>query len=107
MPSVIVTTPEAAKGLIITNGDSLKGSAPHHMADVLGSHFLVHQEGDLHSRLRKRLMKHLQPESLKALVPGIEELAQTIISSWSNGSIVTFVDEIERVRFTSRLHNQV
>ncbi|CAM6102193.1 unnamed protein product [Calypogeia fissa] len=95
-PTVVVTTQEASKKLLISNGDSLKGHSPGQMVSIVGPHFLLFEEGDLHSTLRKRLMKHLLPESMKSLIPAIEELAIKHVSSWSNGSTIKFADEIER-----------
>lgn len=54
----------------------------------------------MHTRLKKIYMKHLRPDSIKSMVPAIEEVAIKHISRWSNGSSIKFSDEIERVSST-------
>ncbi|CAM6085110.1 unnamed protein product [Calypogeia fissa] len=95
-PSVIVTTQEAAKKLLMSNADSLKGYGPDQVVSILGPHFVLYQEGDQHTRLKKKTMRQLQPESLKSIVPAIEKVALKHISSWSNRSTIKFCDEIEK-----------
>ncbi|CAM6098659.1 unnamed protein product [Calypogeia fissa] len=95
-PTVVVTTHEAAKKLLISNADSLKGYAPDQVVSLLGSHFLMFLEGDQHLHLKKKIMKHLQPALFKSMAAAIEEIAIMHISSWSKRSNITFSDEIEK-----------
>ncbi|XP_026455851.1 abscisic acid 8'-hydroxylase 4-like [Papaver somniferum] len=100
-PSIMLTSPEAARFVLVTHANLFNPTYPKSKEKMIGPSALFFHQGDYHSRLRKIVQGSLSPESIKGLVPDIERIVITTLSSWvgNDNHIVNTYHEVKKFSF--------
>lgn len=89
-PCVMISSPEAAKFVLVTRAHLFKPTFPASKERMLGRQALFFQQGEYHSKLRRLVMRAVMPEALKGLVSHVERIAVDSLASWEGREINTF-----------------
>lgn len=89
-PCVMVSSPEAAKFVLVTKAHLFKPTFPASKERMLGRQAIFFQQGDYHARLRKLVLRAFMPDATRASVPWIEDVATRALKSWDGQLINTF-----------------
>ncbi|KAK2647786.1 hypothetical protein Ddye_015275 [Dipteronia dyeriana] len=89
-PCVMISSPEAAKFVLVTRAHLFKPTFPASKEKMLGKQAIFFHQGDYHTKLRKLVLRAFMPEAIKTIVPDIESLAKDSIQSWEGRLITTF-----------------
>ncbi|KAK1563084.1 hypothetical protein Q3G72_022097 [Acer saccharum] len=89
-PCVMISSPEAAKFVLVTRAHLFKPTFPASKEKMLGKQAIFFHQGDYHTKLRKLVLRAFMPEAIKNIVPDIESLAKDSIQSWEGRLITTF-----------------
>ncbi|KAK3004162.1 hypothetical protein RJ639_019574 [Escallonia herrerae] len=89
-PCVMISSPEAAKLVLVTKSDLFKPTFPASKERMLGKQAIFFHQGDYHIKLRKLVLRAFMPESIKNIVPDIESVAIASLKSWEGQLINTF-----------------
>ncbi|KAF9599953.1 hypothetical protein IFM89_001988 [Coptis chinensis] len=98
-PCVMLTSPEAAKFVLVTQAHLFKPTYPRCKERLIGPSAIFYHQGDYHMRLRKLVQGCLSPEAIRKIVPNIEATAISALESWSGGHIVNTYDEMKKFAF--------
>ncbi|EYU29121.1 hypothetical protein ABFS82_05G118700 [Erythranthe guttata] len=99
---VMISSPEAAKLVLVTKSDLFKPTFPASKERMLGKQAIFFHQGDYHSKLRKLVLRSFMPESIKNIVPQIESLAVKSLESWE-GQLITTFQEMKTYAFNVAL----
>ncbi|KAJ0989809.1 hypothetical protein J5N97_008165 [Dioscorea zingiberensis] len=89
-PCVMLSSPEAAKFVLVTKAQLFKPTFPASKERMLGRQAIFFQQGDYHARLRRLVLRAFMPDSIRSTVADIEAIALRTLSSWDNRLITTF-----------------
>ncbi|KAK0585120.1 hypothetical protein LWI29_023658 [Acer saccharum] len=89
-PCVMISSPEAAKFVLVTRAHLFKPTFPASKEKMLGKQAIFFHQGEYHTKLRKLVLRAFMPEAIKNIVPDIESLAKDSIQSWEGRLITTF-----------------
>ena len=89
-PCVMVTSPEAAKFVLVSSADLFKPTFPASKERMMGPRAIFFQEGEYHARLRKAVQRAFVPDAIRGSVCGIEEIAVDVLKSFEGRKINTF-----------------
>ncbi|XP_062146343.1 abscisic acid 8'-hydroxylase CYP707A2-like [Alnus glutinosa] len=89
-PCVMISSPEAAKFVLVTRAHLFKPTFPASKERMLGKQAIFFHQGDYHVKLRKLVLRAFLPEAIKNIVPSIESIAKDSIQSWEGRLINTF-----------------
>ncbi|KAK3015242.1 hypothetical protein RJ639_007114 [Escallonia herrerae] len=89
-PCVMISSPEAAKLVLVTKSDLFKPTFPASKERMLGKQAIFFHQGDYHIKLRKLVLRAFMPESIKSIVPDIDSVAIASLKSWEGQLINTF-----------------
>ncbi|KZV20744.1 abscisic acid 8'-hydroxylase 1-like [Dorcoceras hygrometricum] len=89
-PCVMISSPEAAKVVLVSKAHLFKPTFPASKERILGKQALFFHQGDYHTKLRRLVLRAFMPESIKDIVPDIESLAVRSLESWQGNLITTF-----------------
>lgn len=89
-PCIMVSSPAAAKFVLLTKSHLFKPTFPASKEKMLGPQAIFFQQGDYHAKLRKLVLRAFMPESMRSRVPYIEEVALRALGSWDGQFINTF-----------------
>ncbi|CAL9075518.1 unnamed protein product [Musa acuminata var. zebrina] len=89
-PCVMVSSPEAARFVLVTRAHLFKPTFPASKEQMLGPQAIFFQHGDYHARLRRLVLRALKPEGIRGSIAGIEEVALRALQSWDGRLINTF-----------------
>ncbi|KAF5200407.1 Abscisic acid 8'-hydroxylase [Thalictrum thalictroides] len=89
-PCVMVSSPEAAKFVLVTKSHLFKPTFPASKERMLGRQALFFHQGDYHSKLRKLVLRAFMPEAIKNIVSQVDNLAVHSLQSWDGLLINTF-----------------
>ncbi|KAJ6846461.1 abscisic acid 8'-hydroxylase 1-like [Iris pallida] len=89
-PCIMVSSPEAAKFVLVTKAALFKPTFPASKERMLGPQAIFFQQGDYHARLRRLLLRAFMPEATRGKVAGVEHLAVSALSSWDGHTIDTY-----------------
>ncbi|CAI0410199.1 unnamed protein product [Linum tenue] len=81
-PCVMISSPEAAKFVLVTKSNIFKPTFPASKERMLGRQAIFFHQGDYHSKLRKLVLRAFMPQSLHYIVPQVESLALHALHSW-------------------------
>ncbi|KAE9588419.1 putative (+)-abscisic acid 8'-hydroxylase [Lupinus albus] len=98
-PCVMLTSPEAAKFVLVTQAHLFKPTYPKSKELLIGPCALFFHQGDYHMRLRKLVQRSLSLDALHNLVPDIEALALSSMKSWGHGHVINTFREMKRFSF--------
>ncbi|XP_045830014.1 abscisic acid 8'-hydroxylase 4-like [Trifolium pratense] len=99
-PCVMLASPEAARFVLVTHSHLFKPTYPKSKEKLIGSSALFFHQGHYHTRIRKLVQNSLSPESIKKLIPGIENEVISSLESWiSIGQVVNTFHEMKKFSF--------
>lgn len=89
---VMVSSPEAAKFVLVSNAHLFKPTFPASKERMLGTQAIFFQHGEYHARLRKVVQRAFLPDAIRGLVSDIEEIAVDALAlkAWEGRKINTF-----------------
>lgn len=89
-PCVMMSSPEAAKFVLVTRAHLFKPTFPASKERMLGKQAIFFHQGDYHTKLRKLVLRTFTPQAIKNIVPDIETIAQDSLQSWEGRLVNTF-----------------
>ncbi|KAK1305617.1 Abscisic acid 8'-hydroxylase 1 [Acorus calamus] len=89
-PCVMISSPEAAKFVLVTKAQLFKPTFPASKERMLGRQAIFFQQGDYHSRLRKLVLRAFMPDAIRNHVAHLEFLAIHALCSWEGRMINTY-----------------
>ncbi|XP_040989497.1 abscisic acid 8'-hydroxylase CYP707A2-like [Juglans microcarpa x Juglans regia] len=89
-PCAMISSPEAAKFVLVTRAHLFKPTFPASKERMLGKQAIFFHQGDYHAKLRKLVLRAFMPEALRNIVSDIEFIAKDSIQSWEGQLINTF-----------------
>jgi (+)-abscisic acid 8'-hydroxylase len=89
-PCVMVSSPEAARFVLVTQAHLFKPTFPASKERMLGPQAIFFQQGDYHAHLRRLVSRAFSPEAIRASVPAIEAIALRSLRSWDGQLVNTF-----------------
>ncbi|XP_027331128.1 abscisic acid 8'-hydroxylase CYP707A1-like [Abrus precatorius] len=98
-PCVMLTSPEAARFVLVTQAHLFKPTYPKSKEHLIGPCALFFHQGDYHMRLRKLVLRSLSFETLQNLVPDIEALVISSMKTWGDGHVINTFKEMKRFSF--------
>ncbi|CAD5187715.1 unnamed protein product [Musa acuminata subsp. malaccensis] len=91
-PCVMVSSPEAARFVLVTRAHLFKPTFPASKERMLGPQAIFFQQGDYHARLRRLVLRALMPDAIRGSVAGIEATALRALRSWDGRFVNTFLE---------------
>lgn len=89
-PCVMISSPEAAKLVLVTKSDLFKPTFPASKERMLGKQAIFFHQGDYHTKLRRLVLRSFMPEAIRRIVPDIESIAIDSLRSFEGRLINTF-----------------
>ncbi|KAL6183825.1 hypothetical protein ACLB2K_045235 [Fragaria x ananassa] len=89
-PCVMISSPAAAKFVLLTKAHLFKPTFPASKERMLGKQAIFFHQGDYHAKLRKLVLRAFMPTALKNKVGDIEAIAKDSLQSWEGRSINTY-----------------
>ncbi|RWW14252.1 hypothetical protein GW17_00021988 [Ensete ventricosum] len=89
-PCVMVSSPEAARFVLVTRAHLFKPTFPASKERMLGPQAIFFQQGDYHARLRRLVLRAFMPDAIRGSVAGIEAVALRALRSWDGRLVNTF-----------------
>ncbi|KAL0288735.1 UNVERIFIED_CONTAM: Abscisic acid 8'-hydroxylase [Sesamum calycinum] len=89
-PCVMISSPEAAKVVLVSKANLFKPTFPASKERMLGKQAIFFHQGDYHAKLRKLVLRAFMPEAIKNIVSDIESIAVNSLESWEDKLITTF-----------------
>lgn len=89
-PCVMISSPEAAKFVLVTRAHLFKPTFPASKERMLGKQAIFFHQGDYHIKLRKLVLRAFMPEANKNIIPDIECIAKDSLQSWQGRLINTY-----------------
>lgn len=101
-PCVMISSPQAAKLVLVTKAHLFKPTFPASKERMLGKQAIFFHQGDYHTKLRKLVLRAFTPEAIKNIVPDIESIALQSLESWE-GRMITTYQEMKTYTFNVAL----
>ncbi|GAA0179130.1 hypothetical protein Leryth_000527 [Lithospermum erythrorhizon] len=101
-PCVMISSPEAAKLVLVTKAHLFKPTFPASKMRMLGKQAIFFQQGDYHTKLRKLVLRAFTPESIRNMVPNIDSVALGTLASWE-GRLINTYQEMKTYTFNVAL----
>nr|UBX54605.1 abscisic acid 8'-hydroxylase 4-like protein [Lupinus angustifolius] len=98
-PCVMLTSPEAARFVLVTKAHLFKPTYPKSKERLIGPYALFFHQGDYHMSLRKLVQRSISLDALRNMVPDIEALALYSMKSWGHGHVINTYREMKRFSF--------
>ncbi|XP_022962256.1 abscisic acid 8'-hydroxylase 3-like [Cucurbita moschata] len=98
-PCVMLTTPEAARFVLVTQAHLFKPTYPQSKERLIGPSALFFHQSETHLRLRKLIQSSLSPDPVRTLVPHIHALAISTLPSWLNGHLINTLHQMKKFSF--------
>ncbi|KAL4325753.1 hypothetical protein GQ457_11G020290 [Hibiscus cannabinus] len=89
-PCVMISSPEAAKFVLVTKAHLFKPTFPASKERMLGKQAIFFSQGQYHAQLRKLVLRAFMPEAIKTIISNIESIAQHSLQSLEGRLITTF-----------------
>ncbi|KAL5724551.1 (+)-abscisic acid 8'-hydroxylase [Ranunculus cassubicifolius] len=102
-PCVMMSTPEAAKFVLVTRSNLFKPTFPKSKERILGPQGLFFHQGDYHKKLRKLVLRAFMPETIRDMVPEVERLALHSLASWESAQFINTFQEMKTYAFNVAL----
>lgn len=80
-PCVMISSPEAARSVLVTRANLFKPTFPASKERMLGKQAIFFHQGDYHVKLRKLVLRAFSPESVKSFVSDIDSIASRTLAS--------------------------
>lgn len=89
-PCVMISSPEAAKLVLVTKAHLFKPTFPASKERMLGKQAIFFHQGEYHTKLRRLVLRAFTPEAIKNIVSDIESIAVKSLESWEGRMVNTF-----------------
>ncbi|KAH9739579.1 Abscisic acid 8'-hydroxylase 1 [Citrus sinensis] len=89
-PCVMISSPEAAKFVLVTRAHLFKPTFPASKERMIGKQAIFFHQGDYHTKVRKLVLRAFLPEAIKNIIPDIECIAKDSLQSWQGRLINTY-----------------
>jgi (+)-abscisic acid 8'-hydroxylase len=86
----MISSPEAAKLVLVSKAHLFKPTFPASKERMLGKQAIFFHQGEYHAKLRKLVLRAFMPEAIKNITSDIESVALTSLESWAGRLITTF-----------------
>ena len=97
-PCVMLASPEAARFVLVTHAHLFKPTYPKSKEKMIGPSALFFHQGEYHTRLRKLVQSSLAPDTIRKLIPDIEDIAVSALESWAgSGQVINTFYEMKKV----------
>ncbi|KAH8520337.1 hypothetical protein Peur_039191 [Populus x canadensis] len=97
-PCVMISSPEAARIVLVTRAHLFKPTYPTSKEKMIGPEALFFHQGAYHSRLKKLVQASFLPSAIRGSVSEIEQIVLRFLPSWKNTTINT-LQEMKRYAF--------
>ncbi|PIN26284.1 Cytochrome P450 CYP4/CYP19/CYP26 subfamily [Handroanthus impetiginosus] len=101
-PCVMISSPEAAKLVLVSKAHLFKPTFPASKERMLGKQAIFFHQGEYHNKLRKLVLRAFMPEAIKNIVLDIETIALNSLESWE-GKLITTFQEMKTYAFNVAL----
>nr|KYP76360.1 Abscisic acid 8'-hydroxylase 4 [Cajanus cajan] len=99
-PCVMLASPEAARFVLVTHAHLFKPTYPKSKEKLIGPSALFFHQGDYHTRIRKLVQTSLSPETIRKLIPDIQNEVVSSLESWvSAGRVISAFQEMKKFSF--------
>ncbi|KAB5540834.1 hypothetical protein DKX38_013808 [Salix brachista] len=95
-PCVMISSPEAARTVLVTRAHLFKPTYPTSKEKMIGPEALFFHQGSYHSRLKKLVQASLLPSAIRGSVSQIEQIVLELLPTWKSNTINT-LQEMKRV----------
>ncbi|EOX98260.1 Abscisic acid 8'-hydroxylase 4 isoform 3 [Theobroma cacao] len=103
-PCVMLASPEAARFVLVTHARLFKPTYPKSKEKMIGPYALFFHQGEYHTRLRKLVQSSLAPDTIRKLIPGIEDIAVSALESWAgSGQVINTFYEMKKTAYHKAL----
>ncbi|KAK4747965.1 hypothetical protein SAY87_014551 [Trapa incisa] len=102
-PCVMISSPEAAKFVLVTKSHLFKPTFPASKERMLGKQAIFFNQGPYHSKLRKLVLRAFMPDSIRSNVSDVESLAVDSLKSMEGRSIDNTFLELKTYSFNVAL----
>lgn len=92
----MITSPEAAKMVLVTQAHLFKPTYPVGKERMIGPEAIFFHQGAYHSKLKKVVQASLLPSAIKGSVSEIEQIVLKLLPTWKKNTINT-LQEMKRV----------
>uniref|UniRef100_A0A6N2L342 (+)-abscisic acid 8'-hydroxylase n=1 Tax=Salix viminalis TaxID=40686 RepID=A0A6N2L342_SALVM len=97
-PCVMISSPEAARTVLVTRAHLFKPTYPTSKEKMIGPEALFFHQGSYHSRLKKLVQASLLPSAIRGSVSQIEQIVLELLPTWKSNTINT-LQEMKRYAF--------
>ncbi|KAG6476134.1 abscisic acid 8'-hydroxylase 1-like [Zingiber officinale] len=97
-PCVMVSSPEAARFVLVTQAHLFKPTFPASKERMIGPQAIFFQQGAYHAHLRRLVLRAFLPEAIRSSVAGIEAVALRSLGAW-DGRLVNTFQELKTYAF--------
>ncbi|XVE59285.1 hypothetical protein DITRI_Ditri05aG0033600 [Diplodiscus trichospermus] len=97
-PCVMISSPEAARVVLVTKADLFKPTYPPSKEKMIGPEALFFHQGAYHSRLKKLVQASFLPSVIRGSVSEMEQIVLQFLPTWENTTINT-LQEMKRYAF--------
>lgn len=98
----MMSSPEAAKFILVTRADIFKPTFPASKERMLGRQAIFFQQGKYHAQLRRLVLRAVMPNAIRSRVAEIDAVALSTVRSWEGRTINTF-EEMKTYAFNVAL----
>lgn len=102
----MISSPEAAKLVLVTKAHLFKPTFPASKERMLGKQAIFFHQGEYHAKLRKLVLRAFKPEAIKNIVPDIESIAINSLESMQ-GRLINTYQEMKTVCFLAKTESPV
>ncbi|XP_010262547.1 PREDICTED: abscisic acid 8'-hydroxylase 2-like [Nelumbo nucifera] len=97
-PCVMISSPEAAKAVLVTRAHLFKPTYPPSKEKMIGPEALFFHQGDYHSKIKKLVQSSFLPSALRGSVSDVERIVLKLLPSWENKTVNT-LQEMKKFAF--------
>ncbi|CAO2820079.1 unnamed protein product [Amaranthus hypochondriacus] len=89
-PCVMMSSPEAAKFVLVTKSNLFKPTFPASKERMLGKEAIFFNQGDYHAKLRRLVLRAFMPDAIRNFVSDIDSIASLTLDSLQGSVFNTF-----------------
>lgn len=93
----MISSPEAAKSVLVTRAHLFKPTYPPSKERMIGPEAIFFHQGPYHSRLKKLVQSSFLPCAIKGSVSEIEHIVLKLLPTWNNSTTINTLQEMKRV----------
>lgn len=101
-PCVMMSSPEAAKFVLVTKSNLFKPTFPASKERMLGKEAIFFNQGDYHAKLRRLVLRAFMPDAIRNFVSDIDSIASITLNSLQ-GSLFNTFQEMKTYTFNVAL----